>query len=112
MKIIFLPFLAAAALSSNLAVADCTAPNDVQLPDGATAEMDDMVKAQQAVKNYVAEGEAFLICLEREHAELGEETTAEIKAEFAKRHNAVVDKMSSVAEEFNKQIKAFKAATE
>ena len=91
--------------------AACEYPPDVQLPNGATASKDDMTAARTAVETYMKAMEAYRDCLDAETAGLAEEArTAEQKTLHAKRHNAAVDAMESVAARFNEQVRAFKAA--
>ena len=110
MKKIILPLIASAVLTSNMALAGCTEPTDVQLPDGATAAMPEMVKAQKGVKKYVAKANEFLACMDKEQKALGDAVTPETSALFTERYNAVVDKMTNIAQAFNAQIKAYKIA--
>ncbi|MCF7981945.1 MAG: hypothetical protein K9K86_08165 [Pseudomonadales bacterium] len=88
----------------------CSEPSDVQLPDGASATTDEMVAGQQAVKKYIADGEAFLGCMEEAEEANADSLSDEVKKANVERYNAVVDKMQVLAQNFNEQIKAYKAA--
>lgn len=51
--------------SSALAV-DCTQPEAPSVPAGKQASQQEMLKAQQRVKSYVAEGQQYIACLKSE----------------------------------------------
>lgn len=97
-------------LSGPSFAAECSEPGNVMLPDGATATTDEMVAGQQAVKKYIADGEAFLSCLEDVEKNSGDQMSDEVKKSNVERYNAVVDQMQVLAQNFNEQIKAYKAA--
>lgn len=98
------------ALTSTLAFSNtCSEPATVQLPDGATATTEQMVAGQKQVKQYVADAEAFLACLEQSEAAAGETLTEEQQQANVALYNAVVDKMEGLAQGFNEQIQAYKA---
>ena len=97
-----------ALIVNSLAFAACPFPKEVSVPDGATATTDEMVEAQARVKQYMAEMEGYLDCLDREEASISEKQTPEAKALHVQRHNAAVDAMESVAAQFNEQIRAYK----
>lgn len=88
----------------------CVEPADVALPDGASATTEEMVAGQKAVKKYIADGEVFLGCMEEAEKANAETLTDEEKKANVERYNAVVDKMQLLAQNFNEQIKAYKAA--
>ncbi len=50
--------------------AACPYPENVIVPDGATATTDDMENGQTRIKQYMAEMEAYLDCLDQEEANL------------------------------------------
>jgi hypothetical protein len=94
----------------------CDYPQRVDMPDGATASKDEMIAGQKGVKSYMTNMESYLACIEAEEAqaviELGEidEDTSRQRAEmFNKKYNAAVEEMNLVAEEFNIQVRAYKA---
>lgn len=89
--------------------AACTYPQEVTLPDGATASKEEMVASQKSVKEYMAAVEAYLACLDEEEKALGDAVTPEQRQIHAKRHNAAVDAMNELAARFNEQVRAFKA---
>jgi hypothetical protein len=101
---------AAAAICISQAHAECASPQVVTVPDGATATSEEMVEAQTHVKQYMAEMELYLDCLDQEEAAMSEPPTDEIKQTHTKRHNTAVDTMETVAIKFNEQVRVFKKA--
>ena len=94
----------------------CDYPQRVDMPDGATATKDEMIAGQKSVKQYMADMDTYLACIEADEAqaviELGEidEDTSRQRAEmFNKKYNAAVEEMNLVAEEFNIQVRTYKA---
>lgn len=96
-------------LCTAMAAAECTRDAAPAIPDGNTATLEDMQAGQQAIKAYVASANAYLECLDNEAAAVGEDDTDEAKAARLADYNATVDEQTSVAENFNKAVKAFKA---
>jgi hypothetical protein len=95
----------------------CDYPQRVDVPDGETASKDEMISGQRDVKSYISAMETYLACIEAEEASallaVGEETDDETKLQreemFNKKYNAAVEEMNLVAEEFNVQVRAYKA---
>jgi hypothetical protein len=95
----------------------CDYPQRVDVPDGATASKDDMISGQRGVKSYISAMETYLACIEAEEASallaMGEEADEDTKLQreemFNKKYNAAVEEMNLVAEEFNVQVRAYKA---
>jgi hypothetical protein len=88
--------------------AACPYPEEVSVPDGSTATNDEMVNGQSLVKEYMAEMEGYLECLDNEEATIPEKQTPEAMALHVQRHNAAVDAMEKVAAKFNEEIRAYK----
>lgn len=114
--------IAALLLSSTAAMAECTQPEQPQLPDGATAKMEDMLAGQQAVKTFQTSNVEYMKCLEEAFSS-AEATVKEGKAdkatiEAAKKsyaeaveaYNAAVSSEEAVAGQFNTEVREFKAA--
>jgi hypothetical protein len=114
--------IAAAALAplafADWAQADCSyPPAPSHLPDGNTATLSEMLAGQQAVKSYNEQMMAYLSCikLERDNsmAQSGGKLTKKqqqaIEAIEIQKHNAAVDQLTTVANQFNAQVKIFKA---
>ena len=101
-----------ATLSATSAFAACESPQEVSVPDGSQATMEEMLAAQQAVKSYMAAMEDYLKCLEGEYRpEGGTQTQEELKALRAQHdseHNSAVGAMERVANSFNEQIREYK----
>jgi len=94
----------------------CDYPQRVDMPNGTTATKDDMIASQKGVKKYMTAMDTYLSCIEADEAQaviqLGEvdEDTSRQRAEmFNKKYNAAVEEMNLVAEEFNIQVRAYKA---
>ena len=96
-------------LTSSLSIAECSRPTAPELPDGATADMQAMVDGQKAVKAYVAGTEAYLDCLTAEDDEAGGEADPDALEARVEMHNTAVDEMDVVANEFNEEIREYKA---
>lgn len=109
---------------------DCPRPTAPQaLPDGSSSSESRMVEAQQMVKTFVAEGQAFLDCLKtviqevkenveeaaaKESDELTEDQKAAVRRhqKLIETHNEMVGEMQRVADEFNQAIRDFNAKSE
>ncbi len=113
-----LPLSLVAALAAAPIYADCTAPNtDVKIPDGATATKDEMMVARHAVNDVDAAFAAFADCLKNDRdakiAAGGDKMTdadkQKISAEYDSRQNAAVDKLQKLADQFNVEVRAYKA---
>jgi hypothetical protein len=100
------------------AYADCLYPKapDDSLPNGATATEQEMVAAMKSLTAFNEAVTAYLSCLDVETssriAQAGPDATADqvkqIRALEQKKHNAAVDELQSRADEFNKQVRAYK----
>lgn len=99
---------AVAAIITSPAYAECSSPPAVAVPNGATAASEEMVEAQTYVKQYMAEMELYLDCLDQEEAALSEPPTDEQKLQHTQLHNQAVDSMENVATKFNEQVRVFK----
>ncbi|TCO72612.1 hypothetical protein [Chromatocurvus halotolerans] len=109
-----------AAMGAAASHADCEAPDEPNIPDGANASMQDMLDGQESVKTFQAANMDYLRCLEAAFTE-AEKTAknAEEKTEAARAmvayskaveaYNAAVSKEESVAGEFNTQIREYQA---
>ena len=107
----------ACTLLAATAGATCVYPRPPEsLPDGATATYDQMVAAQTAVKAFDKDIAAYNACLDMElqsimaSTELDDARKAELQAMQFKKNNAAVDEAQSVADRFNEQLRAYKAA--
>ncbi|MDO8860144.1 hypothetical protein Q6D67_00405 [Haliea sp. E1-2-M8] len=112
--------IAAMALGSSMAMAECVQPETPSLPDGAAATMDEMIAGQQAVKTFQTENLEYMGCLEGEFTaakneiEGGEaEDPKALQAAYEKSidaYNEAVSTEETVAGQFNTEIREFRAA--
>ncbi|MGH8289472.1 MAG: hypothetical protein ACREV7_10665 [Steroidobacteraceae bacterium] len=118
MKLLLAAVALAAIALAPLAHAECTYPQTPdRLPDGNTATLDEMLAGQKAVQGYNEQMMAYLSCikLERDNAvaqagaKLTKQQKAEVEAIEIQKHNAAVDQLHAVADQFNAQVKIFKA---
>ena len=85
------------------------------MPDGKTANYDEMVAAQKAVNQFNEDITAYNACLDMEMNALAqsgsydEDRLNELRAMQAKKNNAAVDEVQAVADLFNEQLRIFKA---
>lgn len=103
-------WLAAGATIYGFAAAACENPPAVDIPDGKTSTMQQMLAAQAEVKAYQAAMNEFLACIDSELEAEGELAPEEFKSLMVSRHNVAVAEMEGVAAAFNDQIKAYRAA--
>ncbi len=118
MKSLLTAMALAAALLAPAAHADCTYPQaPSQIPDGNTATLAQMLAAQKAVSSYNQQMMAYLSCIQLERdsrvaqagAQLTKQQKQELEAIEIQKHNAAVDQLHAVADQFNAQVRIFKA---
>lgn len=116
--------LATLMLGSGAALAeDCSKPASPELPDGASASMEEMLAGQQAVKAFQTENLEYMDCLEKrfsaaktaiEEGEVeGKEALKAVQAEYSEAvdaYNKAVSTEEEVAGQFNTEIREYKAA--
>jgi hypothetical protein len=107
-----------AAFLAPAAYADCTYPQTPShLPDGSTATLKEMLAGMQQVSVYNKAMEAYLSCIKLERdsrvaqagATLTKQQKQELEAIEVQKNNAAVDQLHTVANQFNAQVKIFKA---
>lgn len=105
-----------ACLAAGSAQATCIYPRAPEhIPDGKTANFDEMVAVQQAVKQFNEDINSYNACLDMEMASLeksglyDELRLMELRAMQVKKNNAAVDEVQAVADRFNEQLRIFKA---
>ena len=117
MKSLLAAVAVAAAFLAPAAYADCTyPPAPSQIPDGNTATLAQMLAAQKLVNSYNEQMMAYLSCIQLERdsrvaqagAQLTKKQKQELEAIEIQKHNAAVDQLHSVADQFNTQVKIFK----
>ena len=115
---VLLPLSLVAALVAAPAFADCTLPmNDVKIPNGTKASMDDMLAAKHAIQENNTIVETYTQCLKAEQdakiaaggPDMKDEEKAKIATAYANRQNAQVEKLQALADKFNVEVRAFKA---
>ena len=97
---------------AQFALSDCNYPKmNMDIPNGATATMEDMVTAQTNFKSYNADMDAYLDCLDGELSKISKdfEGYADIKSLSDDRYNAAIDQLTEAAEEWNQAVRAYKA---
>ncbi|TAK54371.1 MAG: hypothetical protein EPO25_07430 [Gammaproteobacteria bacterium] len=106
---------ALATLATATAQAACIYPRaPEQLPDGNTASYDEMVAAQQAVRQFNEDITAYNTCLDLEMKSFEESglydeaRLTELRAMQAKKNNSAVDEVEAIVSRFNEQLRAFK----
>ncbi|MHB8813243.1 MAG: hypothetical protein ACYDAE_08235 [Steroidobacteraceae bacterium] len=118
MKSLLAAVAIAATVLAPAAYADCTYPQaPTHIPDGNTATMAEMLAGQKAVQAYNEEMTAYLSCIKLERdsrvAQAGDKLTKQQKQELEaieiQKNNAAVDQLHAVADQFNAQVKIFKA---
>ena len=107
----------ALAFAGGVQAQECSRPAKPNVPDGASAERKEMVQAQQAVQKYVKAMEGYLACIDkRQKAAMkkakanDEKLSAERRKALGKRYNTGVKNLKTIAQEFNKQLKAYQKA--
>jgi hypothetical protein len=117
MKVLLPALLIAAALASP-AHATCTAPtNEVKIPNGSTATMEEMLAAKKAIQENNAVVETYTQCLKAEQEakiaaggpDMKDEAKVKISTEYANLQNVEVEKLQKLADQFNVEVRAFKA---
>ncbi len=116
-KIVVTSLLVAPLLATALSASaeTCEKPYKVEVPKGANVDKAALIATQKQIKTYMAEGDAYLECLLKEEknmavAVMSDEAIEEERELRTRRHNAMVDEMHLVGEEFNTQVRAYKAA--
>jgi hypothetical protein len=110
MKALAIYGLGLTALIASSAHAACENPDMVEVPDGATATMDDLLAVQASVKEYMESMEQYLACLNEGLEAAGEDAPAEFKTLMITRHNTAVTEMETIAAKFNEEVQAYRAA--
>ena len=87
------------------AQADCVLPpTPSKIPDGKTASAQEMIAAMQTLKEYTADVETYLRCIDFEAKKNNMTNQDQVKL-----HNDAVDQLTKVAGKFNEQVRAFKS---
>jgi cyclophilin family peptidyl-prolyl cis-trans isomerase len=99
-----------AASSHDDLFARCEIPEAPSLPSGAVDSRADMVEGQAAVRTFITASEMYLDCLTEviDTQELSDRQ----RAQGVEAHNQMVSRMEQLAEDFNEQVRIFKAREE
>ena len=105
-----------ALLTAGAAQAACIYPRlPVRVPDGKTATFEEMAAAQKAVQQFNEDINAYNSCLDLEMSsneksgQFDENQLTEQRLIHAKKNNAAVDAVQAIADQFNEQLRVFKA---
>ncbi len=92
-KLFLIVLLANLLMSRAAFAADCEQPDEPALPNGEAANGSEMLKAKKEVEAYQAAMEEYLSC-----------------GRFsASQHNRIIDKVAKLVEDFNKEVREYKA---
>jgi hypothetical protein len=117
---VLLPLTLLAAAIASPALADCTAPTiAIAVPDGSKATMEEMLAAQHAIRDADAAVQKYDDCLKAEQDakiaaggdKMKDEEKVKISADTVNRHNVVADQLQKIADQFNVEVRAYKART-
>ena len=111
-SIIFVLLLIGSLGYAQFALSDCLYPKmKVDIPNGSTATMEEMVAAQTNFKAYNADMNAYLDCLDDELSKISQdlEGYADIKSLSDAKYNAAVDQLQEAADEWNEAVRSYKA---
>jgi hypothetical protein len=102
-------------LGAASAEASCVYPEPpASIPDGATAEYDQMLEAHRLVRAFDEDVRTFIICLELEVKTLLEDPTidddtkAGLRELLTLRIDAAIDEVEFVVDQFNQQLRLFR----
>ena len=88
----------------------CEYPPLVAVPSGEDATMEELLAAQAQIREYMTAMEEYLVCVNEETEAAGNNAPEVYGQIMATRHNAAVLEMETVADLFNQQVQAFRAA--
>jgi len=109
-KVSQLLIFALAAIAAHGLHAECVSPEDVVIPDGTTATYEEMHDSQLFVKEYMAEMETYLECLDQENTDQPAGLAGEDESVRSRQRLTAIDAMETVAAKFNEQVRLFKEA--
>lgn len=103
-------------LSGPVFAADCEMPAFPNLPEGASATMEEMITGQKAVKDFQSGAQAYRDCVDdtmeamKAAAAEGDEAAVEKYKNAVEAYNGSVAAEEELAASFNAEIRAYKAA--
>lgn len=86
---------------------DCVAPEAPNIPDGTRESLDGMVAGQSDVQAFMGSGTIYLECLDEMIDD--KDTAPESRAAAIAEYNRMVDLTQQVGDDFNRQVRAFRA---
>lgn len=89
------------------AIGGCKPPAAPEIPDGGSASTEQMIAGQTRMKSFVADGQAYLKCIDTVADDKGR-ATIERNAAIGE-HNRMVGELERSAADFNDQLRSFKA---
>jgi cyclophilin family peptidyl-prolyl cis-trans isomerase len=93
--------------SGGQAIGDCKPPAAPEIPAGGSASTEQMVAAQNGVKAFVLDGQAYIQCVDAV-ADDKDRATADRNAAIGE-HNRMVGALERSAADFNDELRAFRA---
>jgi hypothetical protein len=109
--ILLVLLLCAAAHGTESELLRCRYPDPPIVPDGTLADAEQMQRAAEAVQVYLRDMQGSLDCLADFEQSLGLESSHAVQAQLVALHNNGIDQMTTIAEAFNRQLKAFDEST-
>lgn len=110
------PLPGAPARAATEALEDCSLPNPPTVPDGSKVSKAQMVAAHTAFQNYDAATNTYTHCVDAvvdkitaQFPQASAEDLQTVKVLGIGAHNTAIDQEQALADQFNAQIKAFKA---
>ena len=97
---------------AQLTLAKCDYPQmNFVIPNGATATMENMVAGQTNVKSYLADMDAYLVCLDSELSKVSKDLDnyQDIQEHSDSKYNAAVEELTEAANRWNEAVRAYKA---
>lgn len=95
---------------SALAQSNCDRPTNASIPDGANASLDQMLEAQNGVREYLSTMEEYLECMNSMIDSADDDTDADTMNSWINDYNEGVDEMEETAERFNEERVAYQQA--
>jgi len=107
-----LSIAAVAAIAGPALADDCPQPGPAPaIPDGATATVDQMKSAHEAIQKYVNLLQQEQDCVEARIKISPKGTKAEVLQKLRDQGNAAIDQAKALGDSYSAQVKAFKART-
>ena len=95
-------------LASAPALADCAEPPPPAIPDGATAEKDEMLAIYRDMRSYQGDAQAYLDCLDAQTI-ANPDVEPEVMLDRLNAYNRTVEKMDEISREVHRQLDIFNA---